>query len=92
MLYLVSLHAVAASATFILLWGLERAIYGREPTNTVGELLLTSVLITLNPLLNVLALTVTFILLWHKPRKIVRAGYWPIELIRLFTRKPVSWR
>lgn len=82
-------HIVATLIIFILLILLERVIHRNEPEHTTVELFLAAVGNAISIPLTISAIVVTYIVLaiFKQPNAISRASYWPVELLRLITRR-----
>lgn len=82
-------HLVATLIIFVLLILLERIIHRTEPENTTVELFIVAAGNTISIPLTIAAMTITYMLLvlFKQPNAITRASYWPVEIVRLFTRR-----
>lgn len=82
-------HLVATLIVFVLLILLEYIIHRTEPEHTTVELFIAAVGNAISIPLTIAAITITYmvLILLKQPNAIPRASYWPVELIRLFTRR-----
>jgi len=81
-------HLVATAVIFVMLVLLERVIHREEPENTTVELFLIAAGTTISIPLTIFATVITYtvLVLLKQPNALMRASYWPAEVIRLITR------
>lgn len=81
-------HVVATLVVFAMVILLERIIHRAEPEHTLIELFLVAIANAISVPLTIAAITITYMLLvmCKQPNAISRASYWPVEIVRLFTR------
>ncbi|QZA71102.1 hypothetical protein AH06_39 [Erwinia phage AH06] len=82
-------HIVATLVTFTLLLILERIIHRDEPDHTVIELFITAIGVSITIPLTFIMIIMTYVtlLIRKQPNALTRASYWPVELLRLITRR-----